>query len=299
MKGILNNYFISVIASASLVCGSVYYYSDAIQNHIDETGMRQGSWVITGAMTKDSAYELGDTVEEGNFIDDKKVGTWNKYSPSGKLRSQITYENNRPIGAYIIYYENGIVEESGNWQRNKNTGEFKRNYSNGHPHQRFSFSDSGKRNGKQTYYHENGKLALLVELVNGKEAGVMRRFNENGELSEETHFNNGKYTPGSVSPPKEKPIEFTPPPVEITANSDIVATPEATKEDETNAAHQFNENGHNILYDQNNNISQSGYFKEGRLWNGKWFKYNVNGIALRVDIYRNGKFIGHGVLEQE
>jgi len=299
MKGILNNHFISLIVTTTVVCGSLFYYSDALQNHIDETGMRQGLWIITGAMVNDSDYKPENKVEEGNFKDDNKTGTWKKYYPSGKLRSQITYENNKPIGSYILFYENGVIEETGNWQRNKNIGEFKRNYSNGNPHQRFSFSDSGKRNGKQTYYHKNGQVAMIVELVNGKEIGVMKRYDSHGELSEEKSFNNGQHITGSTESHKEKSKEFIPPPAEINEKSDVVITPEVTEEDETNAAHHFKDNGHNILYDKNNNISQSGYFKAGRLWNGKWFKYNVNGIALRVDIYRNGKFIGHGVLEQE
>ncbi len=299
MKSVLSSQLISICAAISILVGSLYYFSDTVKNHVDDSGMRQGHWVITGSMVNNPDFESDDIVEEGSYENDKKAGIWNKFYPDGKIRSQITYKNDKPIGEYTLYYDNGIVEESGNWQRNKNIGEFQRNYSNGNPHQRFAFSDSGKRNGKQTYFHENGSIALLVELVNGKESGIMKRYDEKGELSEEKSFDNGQFIAGTTKSHQELPEKFIPPPAEIEKNSDVIPSPPKSEESETNSAHHFQQNGHNILYDKNNSISQTGFFKEGKLWNGKWFKYNVNGILLRVDIYRNGKFIGHGVLEQE
>ncbi len=300
MKSIFVNKHIHIaFVAITVIASSLYVYSELSKNFIDEAGLRQGYWVITGAMVNEPAFDSTDIVEEGKYVDDLKNGVWKKYYPSGILRSEISFEQNKPIGSYTLYYENGIVEEQGNWQRNKNTGSFIRNYVNGNPHQRFEFVDSGKRDGQQLYYHENGELALDVTLSNGKEVGVMKRYNESGDLSEEKIFEKGELVQGSTKNHDSLKEEFVPQPAEVEKDSDVISTPTKPNEGDTNSAFHFQPNGHNILYDQNKNISQSGTFKDGRLWNGKWYKYNKNGILLRVDIYRNGKFIGHGLLDKE
>jgi len=299
MYNILKSPLFYSIAVVTIMATSLAVYTNYSKNVVDETGKRQGYWVITGNMINDPAFSSNSVVEEGNYTNDLKTGIWKKYYPSGELRSEIAFLNNKPNGTYTLYYQNGVIEEKGSWSRNKNTGEFERNYKNGNPHQRFQFSDSGKRNGAQTYYHENGKIALEVNIVNGKETGVMKRYNEKGTLQEEKTFADGIFVEGSTKSYSSKPKVYIPEPAEIEDNSDVSAKPKPVEKETTNSAHHFKPNGHNILYDQNNNISQSGIFKEGRLWNGKWFKYNRDGILLRVDIYRGGKFIGHGLLEQE
>lgn len=299
MNSIFKNPIFYSFSLAVAVITSVAIYSNYTKNVIDESGKRQGYWVITGNMMNDPSYSSSAVIEEGHYDNDLKTGVWKKYYPSGELRSEIAYVNNKPQGLYTLYYENGIIEEKANWARTKNIGSFERNYKNGNPHQRFFFSDSGKRNGAQTYYHENGNTALEVTLVNGKESGVMKRYDKEGKLQEEKNFDNGAFINGSTKTYSGTPKTYVPEPAEIEENSDVKASPNKLEEETTNSAHHFKPNGHNILYDQNNNISQSGTFKEGRLWNGKWFKYNRDGLVLRVDIYRGGKFIGHGLLEQE
>jgi len=299
MKSLFKNQILTVFAITSVLVGASIAWSEFSKNYVDDSGKKQGYWVITGSMVDDSTYDLDSKVEEGNFTDNLKTGKWVKYYASGEIRSEITYEANRPLGAYTLYYENGVVEEEGNWQRNKNVGKFIRNYSNGQPHQDFSFSDSGKRNGEQKYYHENGEVALLVNIVNGKESGIMKRYDTDGSLVEEKNFNGGEFVKGSTKKFKERPEDFVPAPVKVDETSDVQAETESSSDESTNAAHHFKPNGFNILYDQNKNVSQSGTFKNGRLWNGKWYKYNRDGILLRVDIYRSGKFIGHGLLEED
>ncbi|MFK7757166.1 MAG: toxin-antitoxin system YwqK family antitoxin [Flavobacteriales bacterium] len=298
MNHILKNPLFYSLSVITTLVASVAVYSNYAKNVVDEAGKRQGYWVITGNMINDPAYNSSDVVEEGKYANDFKTGVWKKYYPSGNIRSEITFINNKPQGLYTLYFDNGVIEEKGNWARTKNTGNFERNYRNGNPHQKFSFSDSGKRNGPQTYYHENGNIALEVNLLNGKESGIMKRYDDKGIIQEEKSFNNGTFIEGSTKSYTKKANEYIPQPAEIEENSDILETPKEVEKEKTNSAHHFKPDGHNVLYDQNNNISQSGIFKGGRLWDGKWFKYNRDGILLRVDIYRGGKFIGHGLMEQ-
>jgi len=258
MKSIVGTYSITSFTLISILIGSVFYELYSSTNEVDEAGLRQGYWVVYGHMSKENGYAESDVVEEGVYADDLKIGVWKRYYPSGKLKSEITFENNRPIGKYTLYYENGVIEEQGNWQKSKNIGEFKRNYENGEPHQEFVFSDSGKRNGLQVYYHSNGNIALEVKLVNGKETGIMKRYDEDGNLTEEKTFSDGTYRKGSTIRHNETKEEYIPKPADVQLDSGVEAeTSEPNKAEETNAAHHFQANGHNILYNKDKQVTQS------------------------------------------
>jgi antitoxin component YwqK of YwqJK toxin-antitoxin module len=265
-------------------------------NQIDERGQRQGYWIINGFMSNDRTYAPDETVEEGVYRDNRREGIWKKYWPGGKLRSQITYSAGRPQGAYTLYYSNGTLEEDGNWTDNRNTGAFRRNHPNGNPQQAFAFNESGKRNGIQRYYHENGKLALEVTLVNGKETGISRRYNELGQLTEEKTFENGSLVPGSIEVHKAAPVK-KPAAVKDVYDS-TVGKPSTAAIDQPNAADTFRPDGFNTLYNKAGDITQTGEFSKGRLQNGKQYTYNKDGILIRVEIYKNGRFIGNGVIQE-
>lgn len=283
---------------AALVMPSVVRASGSGElNQIDERGQRQGYWIINGFMSNDRNYAPDEAVEEGVYKDSRREGVWKKYWPGGKLRSQITYSAGKPEGSYTLYYENGILEESGNWVNNRNTGEFRRNHVNGNTQQLFLFNESGKRDGRQKYFHENGNLAMEVTLVNGKEAGVCKRYNELGQLTEEKTFENGSVVPGSVvihntSTPKKVFVESDPYDKQIGK-----ASPAVVKE-EPNAADAFKPNGYNTLYNKSGQITQTGEFNKGRLQNGKVYKYNGDGVLVRIEIYKNGRFVGTGVIQE-
>ncbi|MDZ4750984.1 MAG: toxin-antitoxin system YwqK family antitoxin [Flavobacteriales bacterium] len=263
-------------------------------NRIDNNGMRQGYWVIKGQMLNDASYKPDATVEEGNYKDNRKEGVWRKFWPNGNLRSEITFEMGRPYGAYKVFYENSKIEEMGNWIDSKNIGAFKRWYSNGNPQQDFTFDSDGKRDGWQKYYHETGKTALELQVENGQESGICKRYNEDGILQEERKFNNGVVPPSGITTYKPAVAEIA---AADTYNKDLGKT-SVKSEDSTNAALKFKPNGHNELYDNSGNLSQSGLFKEGRLWEGKLYRYNNNGILIRIEVYSQGKYIGTGVMTE-
>ncbi len=264
-------------------------------NKTDTKGQRQGYWIIKGDMVNDPAYKPESKVEEGRYADNRKEGLWKKYWPNGKLRSSINYTSGKPTGEYELYYENGITEEHGFWASNKNTGDFKRFYDNGNPQQHFLFADNGKRNGLQKYYHDNGRMALEVNIINGTESGVMRRYNSDGSLQEEKVFENGvvkqSKTMGASKP--QSSVAKDP------YDKNVGSTQSKTTNDRTNAAETFKPNGFNTLYNKNGDVTQSGEFKEGKLHNGKWYRYSNDGILVRIEIYRGGTFIGTGVIGDE
>lgn len=266
--------------------------NDGEYNRLDENGMRQGYWIIKGYMIDTPEFGANTTVEEGHYIDNMKEGVWKHYYPSGVLRSEITYQKNSPFGPYKVFYPNGQLEESSTWHRNKNVGDFERYYDNGQLQQQFYFADNGKRNGEQRYYYDNGQLALEVNLVNGKEEGTMKRYTEDGRLKETKVLNNGTLKEGST-----RKYSTGKPKIKADKIPVIADAPDETEK--PNEAFRFEPNGHNILYSKSQQITQVGNFRNGRLWDGKWYRYNSNGILARIEIYKNGQYIGTGVIEEK
>lgn len=267
--------------------------SDAL-NAMDENGRRTGYWVINGSMKPTQGFSPEQVIEEGNYTASKKQGLWKRYYPSGVLQSEITYASSIPNGPYKTYYTDGVIEEVGNWKFNKNIGSFKRFHPNGKTSQAFEFSDNGLRNGEQKYFHENGVVELEVRVVNGKENGRMTRYFANGEIKEVKDFNEGVMADGTLHTYSMKKPKVTV--KETPAVTEKVAP--IVKEDKPNIA-VFKATGKNTLYNKDLQVSQIGYFKNGRLWNGRWNKYDSNGILEAIEVYKDGKFAGHALLEDD
>lgn len=297
---------IFTLAIFVLLGASAFSADDGELNRIDANGQRQGYWIIKGYMIEDGGFSANATVEEGHYLNGNKEGLWKRYYPSGSLRNEITYRGDSPFGAYTIYYPNGQIEEKSTWHRNKNVGDFVRFYEDGTPQQEFYFADNGKRNGVQRYYYENGQLALEVNIINGKEDGEMRRYTPEGKLKEVKTMNNGVLKPGSVKQYRSKPSNKVP---ETTSKKDTSPAPTKVENEspapivveekvEPNVAHRFEPNGFNTLYNKSQQVTQAGEFKNGRLWSGKWYRYNQNGMLVKIEIYREGRYIGSGVIDK-
>jgi len=256
-------------------------------NALDAQGRRTGYWIINGSMKPTPGFASEQVIEEGDYLSNKKQGLWKRYYSNGKIQSEITYKDNIPNGPYSTYYPSGINEEKGTWSYNKNIGIFARYHSNGAKSQAFVFDDNGVRNGQQFYYHENGKTELEVYIRNGMEEGIMRRYYANGDIQETKDYTGGKLKEGSIQ-------EFTMVTKQVQVKEEIaVANKQSSSvsEDKPNIS-VFNHTGDNILYNKDRLISQKGYFKNGRLWDGKWYSYSPDGILEQIEVYRDGKFIG-------
>lgn len=265
-------------------------------NKVDANRKRQGYWMIKAKPPKYRQYPLGNLVEEGMYINSRKEGLWKKYYPSTKLKSEITYKGSRPFGAYTLYYENGNTEEAGNWERTKNTGGFKRYHPNGKVAQQFTFTPSGKRTGKQTYYYPNGKLRLEGTWNEGVETGEQKEYYENGDLMSVKKFNNGELDKASFESYAPKTTQVDPIEKIVAEGEEIKVT--VSKEEKPNQG-AFDGNGYKKLFNRDRHISKDGVFKNYRLIDGKQFKYDENGLLVQIMIFKGGKYIGDGVIEED
>lgn len=270
--------------------------ANAQNNQTDAEGKKQGHWVITNAKKRLPGYTPDQTVEEGEYQNSRKVGVWIMYYSNGKKKSEITYTNGRPSGPYKTYYSNGNVEEEGNWKSNRNTGSFKRYYENGKVSQEFNFTPTGKREGNQKYYYENGQLMIEGNWTGGKESGTLTEYYENGDVKAKKVFADGALNEAKTQNFKPKtPIKD---PVVQEEKSAPTRNVVAKKEEKPNHGH-FDGNGYAKLYNKDKLISKDGIFKNYKLIDGKWYKYDENNILINIERIKNGRYVGDIPFDEE
>ena len=278
--------------------GSFDIYNGDTINFKDDNGKKQGWWIIFGkSSSRHRGFAPDAKVEEGEYVNSRKTGIWKKYWPNENLRSEITYKSGRPNGPFTSYYEEGEgkIEEKGTWKGNRYTGSFERRHRNGEVAQKLEFNESGKREGKQQFFYENGQVELEFSVNNGIENGELNRYYPNGDLKETKIFNNGQVDPTSIK-------NYDPVKPEVVIKEDPVVPVKTAKTDEElkpNAAVGFVKDGYNKLYNKSKQITQDGIFKRGKLNTGKWYRYNSDGILQRIEKYRNGYYIGDAPIEDK
>jgi hypothetical protein len=146
---------------------------------------------VLGAESGVTGFPAEAIFEEGPMVDGERNGIWSRFHPDGAMRAQLTYESGRPNGPYSLFDKSGNVIEEGVWTRSSNTGELRRYYPNGTLRQIFTFDSTGKRHGEQRYYHDNGQLEMLVNMVSGAEQGDVTRMDRTGRVISRTSFQAG------------------------------------------------------------------------------------------------------------
>lgn len=274
----------------SLCCLLLFFSVQTIaQNKRNADGERQGKWVFTGKDYPHKNLPKTQKVEEGYYVDGRKEGTWIKYFSDGSVQLKGTYHNNRPEGPYTRYYPNGKIAEQGEYKANGYKGLLLRYYDNGQLAYRANFNNQGQESGKVSYYHPNGKLALSYTVKNGEVQGQVSRYNTSGQL--QSSFNvaaDGAIS--AVQKANNQTLVVVPKPAPTTNVYPPRLTNPKTK------GLRFVPNGYNKVYNDNDEIWMDGEFKNGQLYDGKVYDYDLDGILQKVRIYKLGKYHSDGQL---
>ncbi len=122
----------------------------------------------TGRVNSSKSYD-----DKGNLIawgivneEGDKVGSWEYYYESGKVKSKGNFANNRRVGVWTYYYENGSVEQSGSFSRGVPSGNWK-------------------------WFYENGALKAEEVYKNGKEEGEAIEYDEYGAIISQGFYSEG------------------------------------------------------------------------------------------------------------
>jgi antitoxin component YwqK of YwqJK toxin-antitoxin module len=260
-------------------------------NQKDANGLKQGRWVYFGKDLPAEGIPAEGKVEEGPYKDDRKEGIWIKYHNDGVTpRLKGEYSFGRPKGKYTRIYSNGVIKEIGTFDKNQYKDSLTRNYENGVPEYKGFYNGSGKEQGTIKHFHPNGKVAFVYDASNGVPTGKATRYHENGDIKEVIY-----YSPtGEVEKSEQKEMVNPPVKSEDPKLKDSKAAPKLN--DAKVLSGKFNPNAYNKVYNSEGEISQDGDFKDGKLWDGKVYVYDKDGILLKVQIFKNGKYHSDGQL---
>lgn len=259
-------------------------------NLVDEEGRKQGKWIYFGKDRPEAGFPAEGKIEEGDYIDDRKEGVWIKYHNDGvtpKLKGE--YKNNRPSGKYTKLWPDGTVREEGTFSRGKHYDALKRFHENGVLEYEASYNDDGKEQGTIKYFYPNGQEEFVYESIDGVPTGRATRYFENGDVKEIIYY----AADGSVEKSEQKEMVNAPVNV-VDPGASKVEAPKVNNP--RTKGTPFKPNAYNKVYNENDEIWQDGDFRNGRLWDGKVYEYDSDGILLKVKIFKKGVYHSDGQL---
>jgi uncharacterized protein len=127
----------------------------------------------TGEALGVKLYAAGIVIGEGKIDSTgNRNGPWKIYYPTGKLKGEGDYLNNKHIGAWIYYYPSGDIEQKGKYDtdgRAQNTWEW-------------YYAKQGKT------YSKVGPIKRTEHYINGKLEGEMIEYNDTGAVVTTGHY---------------------------------------------------------------------------------------------------------------
>ncbi|UKN03117.1 hypothetical protein K6119_06270 [Paracrocinitomix mangrovi] len=276
-------------------------------NQTDENGLKQGYWIIYGHMKPEKEYSAEGIIEEGTYKDDRKQGVWTKYFQDGKtIRLIGTYEKNRPNGEYWKFYESGCLKEHGVFRTYKMESNHEAHSEIDKKHQLIEIykddCDTGVSN-KGTLIPPPKNISNLaygdtlmykfsndsIELICFWEDSikVAYRYNECQELIEKISWDSNLVSKVEKFKISEDCFNKIYPPGEGGPTGKF-----GIRKDKK----PFEPDDYNKLYNDKDEIWMDGIFKNGKLWSGKLYKFDSDGILLKIEIWKNGKYHSDGDL---
>ena len=259
------------------------------KNFTDTEGKKQGPWLYLGKDKPEKGYPAEGKIEEGPYLDNRKNGVWTKYHKDGMTPRLVgNYVYGRAKGDYTKTFANGQVKEVGTRGNKKMTGTLKRYFEDGQVSQEKNFNAEGKEDGVQKMYHPNGQVWLEYETKNGVKTGKQIRYTETGEVKQIITYN----PDGTIANKEEKEVKEVVKPEETVESGGNGPTGVGK---DTNGK-PFEKNGYNKTYNSDKELEMDGKFKNGKLWDGKLYKYDSDGILLKIEIWKLGKYHSDGQL---
>ena len=230
-------------------------------NQIDSLGQKQGYWIIYG---KDKPGKgVCDTckIEEGPYLNNRKNGEWIIYHKDGVTP--------RLIGVFI----NG--RPNGGWVKIRS---YTNEYDSGCPKSALNFNKNGKQHGINILYydcdslHPNlGQIEVKYKMNNGEKIDTLYRYYRNGDLKQYVIYNADHSVKSVKNFNRVNPV---------------------VKQDYTE---QIDSN--NLCKSWlNGELYFEGECRNGKIWTGKKYVYDSDGILLKIEIWKEGKYYGAGKL---
>jgi len=158
---------------------------DTLKNYTDINGNKQGYW--------EKKYKNGNIAYQATFKNNKLIGTYKRYYENGQLFAKIQYPENPDSLATVTYYwDDGKLLAQGHFIEQKlKDGQWTFYNTQGKKIAEINYK-YGQLDGQKTIYYHSGRMSYKVSYTKGIKNGVEVRYYENGEKETEQQIKNGK-----------------------------------------------------------------------------------------------------------
>jgi antitoxin component YwqK of YwqJK toxin-antitoxin module len=289
-----------------LICSTSFGQNDTL-NQYDAEGKKTGYWIITGKIRPSMGYCDTCKISEGQFVANRKVDKQLTYFKNGKIKLIANYKRGRPVGAYIKYWENGVKREEGSFAKGKQQEVLKKYSQNGGLLLYKFFNEDGREEGWTSYYYENCDTNERIDRKqfeyfkrNGVTQFKSYRYYYSGCIQEIRDYEDDGTPAGGHTYKNDCLLTDT---LNIGTEGDVDKEEPCGKKDDIEPPGKiidpikFDPNGYNRLYNENDDLWMEGYFKKGKLFNGRLYHYDENGLFTKMEIWENGNYLKLGDIE--
>jgi len=242
-------------------------------------------------------YPSGKVKIQATYKDDKPEGIWREYSEEGEIEKSYIFKNGVVIGEGIVtemgvkdgfwkeYYVNGQLKAEGDYKNDRRVGEWKYFHRNGKLEQIGAYLDDGTLDGPWKWYYESGITWREEVYYEGKIDGMYVEYDDLGNIITKGEFIEGL----------EEGFWF----YELGDHREEGNFTEGLRSGEwkyyyNDGSTQFegrfiegNPHSRHIYYWSNGKKKDEGNYVMG-IKHGEWTSYNLDGTPFLVTTYQNG-----------
>lgn len=265
---------------------------------------------LTKLDVKREYYSDGKLRIQATYKEDRPEGVWREYSEEGEIERSYLYKNGIIVGegiiteqgerdgAWIEYYDDGLLKGQGKYDRDIKVGPWKYYHRNGEIEQTGSYNENGNLSGDWQWFYDSGTLQRKENFKNGMAEGTMIEYDELGKVIIEgtyyrgmedgfwyyelgDHKEEGEYLEGMRD--GEWKSQYL--------NGDLKFKGKFVED---------NPHGEHVWYWDNGKLKDKGSYIMGRK-HGDWITYNYDGTPFLVITYENGvekKYDGVKILNE-
>lgn len=229
-------------------------------NQTDANGLKQGKWK--------KLYNNGKVRYEGEFKDDKPMGTFHYYYETGDLQATNNHLGNGEVATHI-YHKNGKIKAKGIFKQQM-------------------------KDSLWQYFNDNELLVLEESYILDTLHGAQKTYYENKQLGEETHYDHGV-----KNGPWKKFFDNGKPWVDATyengnLHGKFVMYNEDGKRKYQGNYHKGIRVGVWLIFNDNGSVKtqdvyENGVLKRQKYENGEFTEYYDNEIPKSIYNYKAGK----------
>jgi len=145
---------------------------------------------LNGQFTFYQEYKNSKFHEIGTFSNDKKIGEWRKYHENGNISIIGHFENDKRVAKWSYFDINNKLSLTANYSNGELSGQYKGKLGEEEEMEEGMYTN-GEKDGEWKTYHSNGKLHEIGRYENGKKQGEWKSFYKNGSNCESGFYANG------------------------------------------------------------------------------------------------------------